>query len=367
MAALWVVVYHVQQIAPVFGLPGLHGQPAAAIGWTAVDLFFLLSGFILYHVHGDEFHILKPQTLAAFTWLRLWRVYPLASTVLLLILLLTLADPNFLDWLRRTTGGADFTPTTFFRTLSLSTRWWRPYVEDWNQPVWSLSAEIVGYAIFPFLANILGRSRPAVAGIVAIATIGTPWLVLFAAGQRVDNYIEWWALVRMACYFSGGVALSRLCRVWPAPKSRTADALGYAAIGGIALTIWQPQFVGAITYLFAILISVLAFQTPFLSPLFSNRLVLFLGRISFPVYLLQIMSLRWIDYLVLRDGITAPTSTVILCLWAIGLVILAWLLHLLVERPAQRWAKRHIPGRPPLASASEVAPAVPAAPSDAAG
>jgi peptidoglycan/LPS O-acetylase OafA/YrhL len=314
LAALWVVVYHVQQIAAEFGLPGLHGEPAAAIGWTAVDLFFLLSGFILYHVHGDEFRSLKPQTLAAFTWLRIWRIYPLASAVLLLILLLTLADPNFFDWLRRTTVRDGFTPATFFRTLSLSTRWWHPYVEDWNQPVWSLSAEIVGYAIFPFFASILGRLRPATACIAAIVLIGTPWFLLSASGHPVDNYIEGWALIRMACYFIGGVALSRVCHALPSPNPGTVDVLGYAVIGGIALTICLPQFVGGITYLFAILILVLAFQTPLLSPLFSNRVVLFLGRISFPVYLLQIMSLRWAEYLVLRHGITTPTSTVILCL-----------------------------------------------------
>ena len=157
VAALWVVLFHLQQFGKDFGVPALVGTPVLRSGWTGVDLFFVLSGFVLMLVHERDFGRLHWQRMLRFAWLRVLRVYPLATVVLLLIALLVALDRNFaLDWAQ----GAiphNLTASAFVRTLFLANRWWLPTDGDWNQPEWSLSAEILGYAAFPFIALLATR------------------------------------------------------------------------------------------------------------------------------------------------------------------------------------------------------------------
>lgn len=55
LAAFWVMFLHLQIYRPhgVLALPGL--RQLSRDGWLAVDLFFVLSGFIMMHVHGNDF------------------------------------------------------------------------------------------------------------------------------------------------------------------------------------------------------------------------------------------------------------------------------------------------------------------------
>jgi len=55
IAALWVVLFHLQQFAGEFGLEAVKGLPGLRSGWAGVDLFFVLSGFILMLVHERDF------------------------------------------------------------------------------------------------------------------------------------------------------------------------------------------------------------------------------------------------------------------------------------------------------------------------
>ena len=125
--------------------------PILRTGWAGVDLFFVLSGFVLMLVHERDFPCLAWAPAARFAWLRFFRVYPLATAVLLLILLLTLLDPRFTAYWAHSAIPHNFTVSSFFRTLALANRWWSPTDGDWNQPEWSLSVEILGYVGFDFL------------------------------------------------------------------------------------------------------------------------------------------------------------------------------------------------------------------------
>ena len=73
IAALWVLLYHVQSFSPEFGLAFLGRIPLLELGWSGVDLFFLLSGFILFYVHEEEFRSLSWGRLRAFAVLRFFR------------------------------------------------------------------------------------------------------------------------------------------------------------------------------------------------------------------------------------------------------------------------------------------------------
>ena len=79
VAAVWVVLHHFEGVVTqAFGeyLRPLH--PLMATGWLGVDLFFLLSGFVLTHSYlhrmGATFSL---RGSACFLWARIARVWPL--------------------------------------------------------------------------------------------------------------------------------------------------------------------------------------------------------------------------------------------------------------------------------------------------
>ena len=97
LAALMVLVFHCALLlAPFAGAPLLGGL--LAIGSLGVELFFVLSGFIIMWVHADD--IGRPDRASAYLRKRLLRIYPPYWVVLLL----TLAAGWYLgtsrEWLR---------------------------------------------------------------------------------------------------------------------------------------------------------------------------------------------------------------------------------------------------------------------------
>jgi peptidoglycan/LPS O-acetylase OafA/YrhL len=76
--------------------------------------------------------------------------------------------------------------------------------------------------------------------------------------------------------------------------------------------------------------------------------VLYLGRISFPLYLVHVMPLLWLDSHFSRAPLAPLSATGVVVAYVAGCIGLAALLHHLVERPSHRWIRRV---RPPAPSA----------------
>ena len=170
IAAVWVMLFHISLLAPLIGAAWLSRIGVFPVGWV------VLSCFILMWVHGAEFVRPTGGVVGRFAVARIVRVYPLSLAVLGLIALLALADPGFVAWYRLKDTD-NFSLSAFVRTALLATRWVGADGGDWNQPVWSLSAEMVGYAAFPLLAWLMARRSLAAA--LATALVALTALALF--------------------------------------------------------------------------------------------------------------------------------------------------------------------------------------------
>ena len=69
-AAAWVVLYHYWPLLVAGEKPAL-----VARGYLGVELFFVLSGFILSHVYLESFGA-RTFSYGRFLWARLARIYP---------------------------------------------------------------------------------------------------------------------------------------------------------------------------------------------------------------------------------------------------------------------------------------------------
>ena len=140
-AALWVVAYHYW--------PSLTGGYPVLVdkGYLGVELFFVLSGFILAHVYLDDAGAGR-LNYGRFLWARLARIYPvhlvtLAAIGLMGALALALGYPmrhQVIVW------------SVLPQTLLLIHAWGTASVSAWNHPSWSISAEWFAYVFFPLFA-----------------------------------------------------------------------------------------------------------------------------------------------------------------------------------------------------------------------
>lgn len=356
VAALWVVLYHVQSVAGGLSLP-IGGWPILRDGWVGVDLFFVLSGFILMLVHGGEFRKLTWLGLRRFALLRLFRIYPLATIVLLLIAALVLGDPEFGSRYAPLADPPNLTAIAFLRTLLLSTRWFPPFHGDWNQPIWSLSVEILGYCAFPVLALLAMRlRRPVLLGLIALVCLAAPLGMALAQGHAAADDIFEGALIRMAGAFAGGVALGRLHGLTPGTARRWQGLAADAALLAVLLLLLSPLRANGAVMLFGVIVYGIAGGKGVANWLFGVAPSMLLGRLSFPLYLVHVMPLLWLNYRLSVAHPEAPLRWLALGGYFAVCLMVSWLLHIAVERPSQLFGKRLAAVRSAAATAGSAAP-----------
>jgi peptidoglycan/LPS O-acetylase OafA/YrhL len=133
LAAISVLLFHIGQGLPHWSiLPFLYSYSFVKNGFRGVDLFFALSGFIMMHVHAQDFTCLQRAAILRFALQRIVRIYPAAFVALLLILIATLAFPSYVSWFRSWASLIplkSYTWPAFVQTATLSSRWLMPDLE----------------------------------------------------------------------------------------------------------------------------------------------------------------------------------------------------------------------------------------------
>src|ERR1700757_84758 len=96
VAALWVFLTHSYGFAAhILNAPALLRSSFLVNGFRGVDLFFILSGFILMHVHAGDFKTISQNALKRFFITRFFRIYPLNTVILLALVPLVLFAPSY--------------------------------------------------------------------------------------------------------------------------------------------------------------------------------------------------------------------------------------------------------------------------------
>lgn len=308
VAAWLVVLYHLRMYAE---LPGPEWfRFAVDHGYLAVDLFFLMSGFILMHVHGQEFGARGITRAAYLDFLRrrLARIYPLHLLVLVGYATIPLAH-------LAVGGGLDpyvaerFDPGAFVAqallvhvVLSLG--------HTWNVPSWSIGVEWFAYVLFPRVAAAGARLRGPVADAIGFVLPLALVAALFRAwGQPSLDVLDATSLPRGILGFAAGCFLYRLHR----RGGRAALAVPLAALPFFA-ALWALD--GQRDYhlfpcLAGLLVALTARAGSPVARALSFRPLAYLGEISYSTYMIHfyvrdVFKLLFVDEsLVMRPGIVA--------------------------------------------------------------
>jgi exopolysaccharide production protein ExoZ len=341
LAVLAVILVHVQlYFAAQLGMPDF--IPYFNIGAASVDLFFVISGFIM--VYASERLFGRPGATRTFFLRRVARIVPLywaTTTIILLYLLLRHRDfdagGSFVQWVLSSYAFLPF-----------------PRGDGTVSPIhgvgWTLNYEMFFYALFGIFVFLSRRGV-----VIAIGSLFCTLIVIgFLFGPLPEPFGFWTSPIIIEFVFGMIIALAyrdgvRLPRwlvrtlvlagvavyAWSATKGHF---FGPPPESAIRVLLWGVPAIGIIGGL------ALAEQRPAANAFW--RLFGFLGDASYSLYLVHPMALglprmilgRWIE------PASAPWFYVF-CMLACA-IVLPLLVYVFIEKPTTEALQKKIEARP---------------------
>ena len=324
VAACWVMLMHFREITPtrLWRFPIL--DDFIANGAYGVDVFFVLSGFILCHVYMPMFKGgLKADNVRQFLSYRFARLYPVHMLTFGLMLAFVMVKLLL-------SGSGDIPDRYDLLTISTTLvllHAWIPGIQTPNMPAWSISAEWFAYILFPFLCVLFSYSR-LIPLVYATAGLGLAAFRDYPLCHVLSGF-----LVGMAAY-----------RVLPIASRLLAAHKGMGVLVAVLIVFWaqgqspRPE-IGIL--LFAALIPTIADPRDLLGRLLSTTILVYLGEISYSIYMMH-----WPVRVVLRNALQItdlldkfPPALVVLT-FVIATIIAASVSYHLVELPGRAWLRK---------------------------
>ncbi len=334
LAALLVLSLHASQNVPTNIATYL---PFINHGYLGVDFFFILSGFIITHVYLANFTRLAGDALRIFFWHRFIRLYPVHVAMLLVMIVMVSVS--------RATGRAisaeSFNASDLIWQFTLTHAWGFGDVVSWNVPSWSISAEWFAYLLFPFIA--LGLHRVSSVNIAYSLSVGSllAMTVLFKlTGFSVDGWIGPPALLRVTGEFICGAALCRAMFLEASSGQRgwSGDLVGVAAFIGFLAAASLSVSDYFLVALLALTVAGAAAADGVLKGFLGSRLMVWLGEISYSIYMVHFPVLIVLRRVYERFGYEGWSSLLQMTAYiaTFGVVIAAAAaLYYTVERPTR--------------------------------
>lgn len=279
-AAVFVVLYHCALAHKDADLGLASGLIRNA--YVFVDVFFVLSGFILMRQYRDAFSRDPGRSVAAFMVKRVIRIYPaylvwLAVSILVWIVLqarLPDADP----------GDASTVSAVLAHVFMVQSI--LDITPNFNVPLWSIAVEFIAYLYLPILV-LVARARGSLSLVLAIcALLAGVWMFIAVMGT-IDIITGGGSVLRALLGFTlGGVACLLTQRHLDATR-RIGRGVDLAAFV-VMLTAFAAEWT-LVGYVAAIiLIAATSLNTGLLTPVAAMAVPRWIGLTSFSIYLCHV-------------------------------------------------------------------------------
>jgi peptidoglycan/LPS O-acetylase OafA/YrhL len=355
LAILAVMLFHyTPETGPLHFL-----APVLLTGWIGVDLFFVLSGYLIAGILLDSAG--RRGYYRNFIIRRSLRIFPLYYACLLLYGIVTYY-PYSIDW-------KDFLHATgwyfgYFGNVKtfLDNGWPRMAILT---PLWSLQVEEQFYLTFPLLVWALKRKTLAI--VLAAAAVLALAIRIAMTLAMPANLIGTYALApcRMDALAMGGlIAIA----VRERPEWLRNRWIGWTAAfsGAVFVAVWvfagNTPWTGAMRTIgftsadlaFAGLLATLIGRRPrILLALFRPRILVWLGTISYGLYLLHVTAPTIAHGLLDPLVKIPPRGSADLFLSLAASTCAAWLSWSFFESPILKWKDRFTPDRLKVRTRSE--------------
>lgn len=332
-----------------FGFMGLAAK-AFYWGWTGVDLFFVLSGYLIANQLWKELQKSGTLNVGRFLIKRGLRIWPLYFATVTGYLLWDIATQHGLEALR-------------FDALFLSN-----YFNCQVKGGWSLSTEEQFYILFPLLL-LLFRKLPAktlvfipVAWLFALPMFrhlalsarpgATPGDVIYSPFHTHSDGLAIGALIAWISVFFGHLWRSP-CRKWSIAGFGISIAVAMKMIGGTALSYT------ALGLIYGSLV-LIGLHAPVLNRVASWRGFHVISRLSYGVYLNHLVIIEGLQSFMRRHVAPASTNPFVFIFTFLGLMglslITAFVTFSLIEKPFLNWRERWMSESKPVTQVAAPAP-----------
>lgn len=345
IAAAMIVVHHTISYG-VFGLSAPSGK--SSIWGQGVSFFFVLSGFILAHVYTKLENF---QEIRQFWRARIARVWPALAFSFILALWLLSLDLDY--------------PTAAANLLMVNA--WIPdqkYYFSYNSPAWSISTEVFFYLAFPLIIYKWKNNWPYkitisftilicmffASNILQSQTIGSfdksltkTGLLYISPATRIFEFVfgicianVWsnyknkgnWGRLRASLYEAMSI-IAVAASMFFTPLIGDFVQLRF---GEQAASYWL-SFSGSM-FSFGLLIYVISMQRGWISVFLSHPLFVLLGEISFSIYLLHQIFLRYYVANIISPPYL-PKLAELAIFWSI-LLLASYLTWSIIETPFRK-------------------------------
>lgn len=336
--------------------------------YLMVDMFFILSGFIMCYVYENKFNDgLVKVNYKNFLIARLARIYPLhlltlIAEVLIFLFILSIGKFDVLSAPNQHLYRLDAIPIqlTFLQTVGIYN------FDTFNAPAWSLSAEWWAYVLFPFLFiafKKLGYNRWFIAFLIAILGWASIEFVL-SAKEPFMNFplnpnkqtldVNWhYGTLRGVIGFISGMAI---WQIYTRKKALSILANGWVLAGLSSISVAAMYFEWYDTFtviVFAFIILVSAYGSKTINKFYAFSVFRKLGDWSFSIYIWHMVLIHVIILFYLFDrtepvkGLLRPFKKMdspIILASLIGFLLVTSLVGYLsfkyIETPTRRWIKK---------------------------
>ena len=361
VAAIWVVLFHYKTdlLALVPSLSILN--PIIDRGAYGVDIFFVLSGFVISTVYKIENITLNIRKYRGFLINRIARIYPNYLFCFILLFVMIYVDRligNHISGSKHVTNSMDYPLSGVVWHISMLQAW--PFVpakwDNWNTPAWSVSAEWFAY-LFIFPLSVWMSAKSAIRKHSALAVmVLLSFFIVFSHTAFVSTHGLYFILQVSSEYLAGCFVYLYYLRNKDAIV-KYSTCLDFVVLMFLVV-IWFSAKLTFSSYfiLFSIplLISFLTQENSIFARLLATPLICYLGRISYALYLVHAIAQRMLHVVAPTGKFTSSPAMerlVVSVGYLIFPILVAAGIYHLVEEPSRMAIRRFFRPKPEVGAA----------------
>lgn len=295
---------------------------------VCVSYFFILSGFVMIIAYGNKTVISAGDYFRN----RVARIYPVYFLAILIMLFLQFREKN-IDY------------SGLFLNVFMIQAWIPGKVLSLNPPGWSLSVELLFYVLFPFLCNRIFKKTPLKRIAVSIIlfwilsqVIFQLFFFMYEENQlgTIRDILKYNPLLHLNEFLIGNLAGLFFIRNFKEKKGNY-DFIILIFIALLVLALKFPLGLnfhnGLLSVLFIPIICFISVNDGIITKVFRNRIFVFLGEISFGIYILQHPVYSLISAYSVNKYLHLSDPTIVFFLRLFILIVFSSAVYICFEKP----------------------------------